>query len=209
MEAERKENNDRVMVLIAESITTALGKVYSIALYKESLAVRTNKAEKATEAPRQIDVDLQTSLAAETLCRDEGAEIDPTDIAPQSKAFAPSMFTNSGNATLIAVASTQSWTELPTATATTKNTAITSIKTADIDKENFCKSDAEALRVRKKDKAARSMRKTPSPSQRAPQDEDDDIAKIYKQDIKHKKEAILTSYMRNILSKDQHYLHAR
>lgn len=97
----------------------------------------------------------------------------------------------------------------PVLNATNKgntHAAIVSSKTADIDKESFCKSYAEALRAKKEGKSSRAQNKIHIPRRRASQDDADVLVEICVKYMEHEKASILRNNLRNILKKDQHSL---
>ena len=104
---------------------------------------------------------------------------------------------------------TSNWPVLNLTKIAIKQPRDTITKVAGTEKDNFCKTYAEALKLKKHEKAARVERKMPSPRHRAQQDDADDLVEVCVKDMEHEKASILRRNIRNILNDDQHCLHVR
>jgi len=213
---EMKGRNDRAIALIAENITQTADKVKAIRQQAETekaaLAARMDKADRATEVLMQNLKVMQQNLDAAMDCRENDKEFNEKNIVRPSEVEAPPAHTLAFNwapAEVAAAPPTSNWPALNLTKIDIKQPRDTITKVAETEKDNFCKTYAEALKLKKHEKAARVERKMPSPRHRAQQDDADDLVEICVKDMEHEKASILRRNIRNILNDDQHCLHVR
>ena len=220
--SETMGRNDRAIAMIAESITATIESVKVLKRQGEEDKEAQAAIEKRMAEAKYVTQDLldnpsimQQNLAVAESCRKIGKEISGQDIKPTKVLDTPPTRTLAYNQVTRATAeqTPTSWPTLAMANSVENRNGpvIRSQVTADkeIEKANFCKSYADALRIKKEAKAVKENQKTPSPRHRTQQDNADDLTEICVKDMEHEKAGILRRNLKNILRDDQHCFHIR